>query len=559
MSGWVKLKQRSTNRNYTPDTQRMTTPPIFNRVSTPPAEMLMLSKLGYGADEWSVKRIKELGITGYINEQLNPDDSKDEVCNKKLQQLTYTIDYEWAIENGGKKIVKESRPYKLVEQTIQQLWPLYHNEVPYPEKVYATKQVFGATIIRGVYSKWQVRELLADFWHNHFNISVNIDDRVAIAFPVYDREVIRKNCLGNFRQMLEDVAKSVCMQFYLDNASSKASPANENYARELFELHTLGAENYMNHLYNKWREVPGATEGKPEGYIDEDVYEAARAFTGWTIADGSADWKGGSFPNTGEFLYFEQWHDHYQKRVLGVEFSPNQAPMADGQKVLDLLAQHPGTARFIAKKLCVRLIADNPSPAIIELAAKEFLLSFNQPDQIARVIRVIALSDECRLTWGEKIKRPLELVISSFRAVNASVVPNDNLLWALLQMGQQPFAWPTPNGYPDNATYWINAEMLLRRWNFPINLLTSDWHKYAVTDMAGQTPDHLRTYRDVTQFWMKKILGYLPAEETVKGLSVFLADGAKADSDCKLRGNYKNEKISWLVSAILLLPDFQVR
>ncbi len=537
----------------------MMQPPIFNRVSTPPAEQLLLSKLGYGVDEWSLARIKALGIKGYIEEQLRPDDSQDELLNQKLNQLSYRIDYDYTDAFGNRKVVKENRPYRLIHQPITELWPLFSDSVPYPEKIYVSKQVFGATILRGIYSRWQLRELLADFWHNHFNISINTDDRVAIAFPVYDRDVIRKNCLGNFRQMLEDVAKSVCMQFYLDNASSKASPANENYARELFELHTMGADSYMNHLYNKWREVPGALEGRPEGYIDEDVYEAARAFTGWTIADGSADWKGGHFPNTGEFHYFEQWHDNYQKRVLGVEFSPNQAPMADGKKVLDILARHPATAKFIAKKLCTRLVADAPGEALIAEAAREFLQSVDQPDQIARVVRVIALSEECRNTWGNKIKRPLELVISTFRAVKADVIPNDNLLWTLLQMGQQPFAWPTPDGYPDHSAHWINAEMLLRRWNFPLNVLNYDWHNYAKTEMSGQTPDHLRTHREVTQYWLNRILGYLPPAETVKELSAYLADGGRPDGDFKWKGSYRNEKISWLVSAILLLPDFQVR
>ena len=193
-------------------------PPIFNRVTTPPAEHLLLGKLGYGADEWSLKRIRELGIEGYVEEQLKPDDSKDDLLNQKLSKHTYRIDYDYIDASGSRKVVKENRPYRLIHQSIGELWPLYSDSVPYPEKIYVAKQVFGATILRGVYSKWQLRELLADFWHNHFNVSINSDDRVAIAFPVYDREVIRKNCLGNFRQMLEDVAKSVCMQFYLDNA-----------------------------------------------------------------------------------------------------------------------------------------------------------------------------------------------------------------------------------------------------------------------------------------------------------------------------------------------------
>jgi Protein of unknown function (DUF1800) len=132
-------------------------------------------------------------------------------------------------------------------------------------------------------------------------------------------------------------------------------------------------------------------------------------------------------------------------------------------------------------------------------------------------------------------------------------------LWGLLQMGQQPFAWPTPTGYPDQSAYWINAEMLLRRWNFPVNVLNYDWHKYAQTDVGSLTPDSLKTCKEVTVYWLKRILGYVPEGEVLQNLSVYLADGGKSDKDFNSRGSMKNEKISWLVSAILLLPDFQVR
>ena len=134
------------------------------------------------------------------------------------------------------------------------------------------------------------------------------------------------------------------MLVYLNNRSSRAGSANENYARELLELHTLGRGAYLNTLYDRWRDVPGATEGRPQGYIDQDVYEAARAFTGWTIADGTGLGGGMALPATGAFTYVEAWHDGYQKRVLGHEFDPFQAPMADGRKVLDLVADHPATA-----------------------------------------------------------------------------------------------------------------------------------------------------------------------------------------------------------------------
>ena len=533
--------------------------PIFNRISNPPVEILLLNKLGFGPNAASLQRIKELGIKGYIEEQLQPDDSQDDLLIKKLKEASYPIGYEKFSADGSKKSIKENRYYELLDAPLSRLWSLHDPAVNYEEKIYPAKQVFGASILRGVYSKWQLKELLVDFWHNHFNVSVKIDDRVAITFPIYDREVIRKNVLGNFRQLLEGVAKSVAMQCFLDNASSKASPANENFARELFELHTLGAEHYLNHLYNRWREVPGAVDGKPEGYIDEDVYEAARAFTGWTIADGADDWKGGKFANTGEFHYQEQWHDNYQKRVLGFEFNPNQPPMNDGKKVLDLLANHPGTAKYICRKLCTRIISDKPSEAIIALAAREWMMNIDSTDQIAKVVKVIAMSEECRLTWGEKIKRPLELVISTLRAVDADVTPNDNLMWQLLQMGQQPYAWPTPTGYPDQADYWINAEMLLRRWNFPINVLNYYWHNYAKAEVADQIPEQYKTCKEVTIFFLKRILGYIPEGDILQNLSVYFADGGRPEREMYGKGNLRSEKVNWLVSAILLLPDFQVR
>src|SRR5258708_6681680 len=240
----------------------------------------------------------------------------------------------------------EDRPLTWLSAPIEKLWPLDDQKtmMAHQERIRPAEEVRMASWVKAVYSKWQLREIMVEFWHNHFNINAFQEPRIACTFPIYDREVIRKNCFGNFRTFLEDVARSTAMQYYLDNFSSKASPANENYARELFELHTLGSDFYFNNLYNRWREVPGASNGKPIGYIDEDVYEAARSFTGWTIADGSGIGKGDNLPNTGRFYYYDGWHDNYQKRVLGVEFDPNQPPLADGLKVLDLVAYHPATA-----------------------------------------------------------------------------------------------------------------------------------------------------------------------------------------------------------------------
>lgn len=187
-------------------------------------------------------------------------------------------------------------------------------------------EVASANWIRVTYSEWQLKELMVEFWHNHFNVAVIADMVIGSCLPAYDRDVIRKNVFGDFWIFLEDIAKSPAMLYYLNNKASQASPANENYARELFELHTLVEEHYFNDLYDKWRDVPGALEGKPIGYIDKDVYEAAHAFTGWTIADEIANWRSGQkefFADTGEFYYFDGWQDNYQKRILDVEIKSN--------------------------------------------------------------------------------------------------------------------------------------------------------------------------------------------------------------------------------------------
>src|SRR5258708_26640945 len=232
------------------------------------------------------------------------------------------------------------RPLATRAQPIEQVWPLADGKRPLAgaERQRPRLEVMAATLIRAVYSRWQLREMMVDFWHNHFNVNAAGDQAVAAALPSYDRDAIRPNALGNYRQLLGAVAKAPAMLIYLNNRSSRAGNANENFARELFELHGLGRGAYLNDLYSRWREVPGAGDGHASGYIDGDVYEAARAFTGWSIEDGAG--LGGELrlPVTGRFVYVEAWHDNYQKRVLATQLDPFQPAMAEGDEVLGLVA-----------------------------------------------------------------------------------------------------------------------------------------------------------------------------------------------------------------------------
>lgn len=521
----------------------------------------VLNKITYGQTPQDQKQIEQLGYQKYVEEQLNPDEADYPDVSQRLATLKIHVEY----NEQGKK-VNEHRLIQHLNKNGVALWrDLYKEAVPYREKIQPAIEVAVATWTRAVYSRWQLREIMVLFWHNHFNVSLDKDERIGIMFPVYDREVIRRHAFGNFRAFLEAVAKSAAMQYYLDNSSSQASPANENYARELFELHTLGKDAYLNHLYNRWREVPGALSGKPTGYIDEDVYEAARAFTGWTIADGSDNGKGGNLPNTGAFQYFEGWHDNYQKRVLGVEFVPNQPPMADGQQVLDLVAFHPATARFICKKLCQRFISDNPSETIIQKAADIFTKQQKAPDQLKQVIRTILLSDECQNSTGQKTKNPFELVASFLRTTNADFLPTTDFLWMMSQTGYTLFGWQTPTGHPDRATYWLNPNMMLQRWNI-LNILCSDWQKVVKWDVS-KIITNLQTMKvlDIADFLIKKMLAVIDTQNAAEitklrsTVANFIADGGNTEEVYWQSGPALNEKIMKSIALIGMSPQFQVR
>ena len=529
-----------------------------------PPEWIALNRMAFGPRPSDVERITKIGLAAYVEEQLHPDDANDSDLDAHLKSAKLHIEYEAGKDDKGNqtyKACKEDRPLCLLNATTAQLWKLADGsaQIAGEERQQSLKEVKAATWLRAVYSRWQLREVLVDFWHNHFNVNSEIDDdRAALMWPVYDREVIRKHCLGNFRQFLEAVATSVPMLLYLDNASSKASPANENFGRELFELHTLGAAAYFNHLYNRWREVPGATDGKPIGYIDQDVYESARSFTGWTIADGTETSRGDKFPNTGEFYYYDGWHDPYQKRVLGVEFDPNQPPMRDGRKVLDLLASHPATARFVCTKLCRRLVADDPPPALIDRAAAVFTANIESPDQIAQTVKAIVLSDEFSSTWGAKVKRPFELIVSFLRITEATVRPNDDLFGIAERMGQRMFAWPTPTGHPDRSGYWMGTNAMLGRWNVPVSLFADDFSAASFRLWLLMPPD-VRTPLQMAEFWANRMLGPTADPQAIDLFAHAAARDRKPDEPLDVNEKEMIDRIHAMVGLIAMTPQFQMR
>jgi len=512
------------------------------------SSLFALSRLTYGPSIASADELARLGLPGWLEMQTHPDDSDDPVCHQSLKELRLRISY---AESKDWAALDEWRPLRWLRADLPDLVKLNDNAKPLApaERSRPRVEIMAATLVRAVRSRWQLREILCDFWHNHFNV-YTYENAIGVTLPVYDREVIRHHALGNFREFLEAVAKSPAMLYYLNNRASRSGAPNENYARELFELHTLGRDAYLNGVYNRWREVPGALQGKPLGYIDQDVYEAARAFTGWAVEDGSGLGGGQMLPKTGRFAYVDSWHDPYQKRILATEFDPYQPALADGQRVLDLAAFHPATARHICQKLCRRLLADQPSTALIDSAAKVWMANRDRGDQIARVVSHIALSGEFSRTRNAKLKRPLELVASFLRATGIAFQPTEGLFSEMDAAGQRLFGWPTPTGHPDTAEDWISVNTTRRRWSLIAGLTENSWGTGsfdALLPFAGQIVEAQR----FVDTWLQRLYIEPPAN-----LSSALLNAASLAPGKEIRNPaIARRLVAWAAMA----PDYQGR
>ena len=443
-----------------------------------------LSRAGHGPLPGEAAAIAALGWRRWVDEQLAMPVGDDASTSARLAALRLRLRH-GAAPDGAWAAMDEMRPLDTLGQPIEALWPLMGGKMKMDAALRRRprEEAIAATIVRAVHSERQLREIMAGFWHDHFNVDFFQSDQLAVTLPVYDREAIRPQVLGNFRHMLEAVATSPAMLIYLSNRSSRAGAANENYARELFELHTLGRDAYLNDRYDRWRDVPGAAQGRPTGYIDQDVYEAARAFTGWTIEDGAGVDGKRKLGETGRFSYVEAWHDGYQKRVLATEFQPFAAPQADGHQVLDLVAAHPATARHLAGKLVHRFVGSRPE-ALVGQAAAEWGKAVAAPDQIARVVRLILLSPEFMAAKGARLRRPLALAAAFARATAIDLQPTEGLIGALAGAGQRLFGWPTPTGLPDDDGQFLGTQALRARWALLLGLAENWWG----TGLAASPP-----------------------------------------------------------------------
>lgn len=448
---------------------------------------LWLNRLTFGANAASRAEIAALGREAWLDRQLSLPVS-DPGLDARLTAARLRISYPAGTDENGKSwpALDDLRPLTALTADPATLVRLVdwspENGMDFSERIRPATEVIAASLIRAVHAEAQLREVMTQFWHDHFSVNSMKDEFTAAFFASHDAD-LRIHALGNFRTLLGATAKSPAMLAYLNNADSIASPANENYARELLELHTLGAANYLNDRYDAWASVPGATEGLAQGYLDLDVYEVARAFTGWSIGDGRWLAEGETAPRTGRLHYVARWHDPYQKRILGREFLPHRGPMEDGEEVLDILARHPGTARHICEKLARRFLSDDPDPALVDQLAEVFLATTDAPDQIAQVLRTLVLSPDFAAPPA-KLRRPFEFLAAIYRATGAEVASVENgFHWQLQRAGWRQHEYGPPTGHPDRMDAWTGASTLNRMVDIAMSSL-EDWFDGAKADLS---------------------------------------------------------------------------
>lgn len=439
----------------------------------------VLGRAGFGARPGDIDRVRQLGLEKYIDQQLHPERIADSQMSARLSGFTTLNKSSRALADEYYEPAIRARQDAKKEAAAE---PSMNETTPKrtPEQVEAARkarvvvmELSEQKILRAAYSERQLEEVMTDFWFNHFNVFAG-KGATQQYLTEYERDTIRPHVLGKFRDLLDATAKSPAMLFYLDNWQS-ADPdfevrreqmrtrfgarfpgrmpppqqqanqqrqrrgLNENYGRELMELHTLGVDG---------------------GYTQQDVINVARAFTGWTIDQ----------PRQGGGFRFEpRFHDAKEKIVLGHKIKAGGG-QSDGERVLEILAKHPSTAKFIATKLSRRFVSDDPPSALVDRAAARFR---ETDGDIREVVRLILTSPEFFApdAYRAKVKTPFEFVVSSVRVTGAEVQAADALVQAVRQLGMPLYMCQPPTGYADRADAWVNTGALLNRMNFALQLV----------------------------------------------------------------------------------------
>jgi uncharacterized protein (DUF1800 family) len=438
-------------------------------------EFHLLSRASYGLWPGDLDRLRAMTAEAWIEEQLAPEKIDDVLCDLRARRFETLHHDPGTCYEYKKPVLRE--------------------------------EITRHTLLRAVYSRRQLFEVMVGFWTDHLNINLEKGDSIYLK-PSDDRAVVRAHALGKFPDLIRASAVSPAMLVYLDGKENKKSGPddipNENYARELLELHTLGVNG---------------------GYAQSDVYEAARCLTGWRLRTG---WRKGA-------VYFDPaLHDDGEKTVLGYRI-PAGGGASDLDRVVEIVCNHPSTARHIATKLSRKFVSENPPVSLIDRVAKVFV---DSGGDIKAMLREVLHSGEFKAARGVKFKRPFHFIASCLRATAADTHAHKPLVEYLLRMGQGPFQHPTPDGYPDEAAPWLGT--LLWRWNFALALganripsVNVEVQRLAAA-VGGQSPARLLPY----------FIGRAGTEAELKALNDFAAS----------RGTDSNEETLGL---ILASPAFQ--
>ena len=451
----------------------------------------VLNRLAFGARPGDVQKVRSIGVDRWIDQQLHPEKIDDQSLQQFLSHYSILHEdqsqllQEYAVAQRDRRLIKRQAG----DTTPDGGGVSREDSMAFRQIQLKRRQVGGQLqsfrVARAVISNRQLDEVMTDFWLNHFNVFIQKGPPEAYYLAEYERDVIRPNALGKFRDLLEAVAKSPAMLFYLDNARSMADSSrprlasfnqnqrpgggvfarrggqrgqigqmtpqqaqqirqrlnqlqkgglNENYGRELLELHTLGVDG---------------------GYTQQDVINVARALTGWTINPPAQG---------GGFVFRPQMHDAGDKMVLGHKLKAGRG-IEDGEDVLDIVSRHPSTAHYIAEKLVRHFVSDNPPKALVDHAAAVFMKT---DGDIREVVRTIVTSNEffSQEAFRSKVKSPFEVVVSAMRAMGAEADSTPRTAQIIAFLGQPIYGHQAPNGYPDTGDAWMNAGAILNRINF---------------------------------------------------------------------------------------------
>lgn len=539
----------------------------------------LLSRFSFGATPGQIQQVAESGLESWFEAQLNGQAAHPTVTDKlnTYTALTYNNEtiantflqpnqvIQAAIRAG---VISRDSLKDLGKTLLRPEIRQFAQEKGYQPLNELHRQLINQKIIRAAYSNNQLKEVLTDFWFNHFNVSLTKNQSQQFVLT-YERDAIRPFVTGQFAEMLLATAKHPAMLEYLDNASSvsndnaqnrqqqrnpafqrrqaaidkaledsarmgnpaaqivmqrrKAEGLNENYAREIMELHTLGVDG---------------------GYQQKDVTEVARVLTGWTIYplrdEGGAGaikrlvervgWDNLSkrgFVREGDFLFRADKHDEGTKTILGKTFD-GKAGYQEGVDVIRMLATHPSTANFICKKLAIRFVRDTPPPSLINKMSKVFLQSNGN---IRETLIAMVSSDEFwdKANLREKIKSPFEFAISAVRATNADIQQPFQLFQWCTRMGHRFYYYQAPTGFPDKSTFWINTGSLLNRMNFGLAFASGKIPGIKVDLPALNQHREPESADEALDVYSKIFLPERPLEENNKRLKALVNDANAAE------------------------------